>query len=230
MDDLFIARGFWGPRPESPERIADTLVAFLTDLDGVVGETLQWSSHRLPGASLTEPDHARQVLTAAFRENTDAPHLGVNQAYDAHGTRVGPAGITMGVGGFSDSPKVHNAFLVKWGGAEPTSLADPILRRLIAAWDPDWAAVTSRSLIRVLADLQPAGSPGPKVGYLTYLSEGRARAVPSGLDEHVRRLDNGGVIVGSGDDFLSADRLRGLAMDRRLDAAFGPTPTSRSKV
>jgi hypothetical protein len=121
---------------------------------------------------------------------------------------------------------------VKWREAEPKSLADPILRRLIAVWDPDWAAVTSRSLMVALADLQPTGSPGPKIGYLTYLAEGRARVLPSGLAEQALRLGNGGVILGSGGGtgFLPVDRLRDFARDRSHNAAFGPTPTSRSKV
>lgn len=231
MDDELIARGFWGPRPESPEAVADALLAFLAVLDDTVGERLRWSSYALPDRSITEPGIAVELITDAFRKNTDAPHLGIHQTYDAHGTRVGEAEISMAVGGWSDSPRFHNAFLVTWRGAEPAALADPILRRLVATWDPDWAAVTSDPLMCALDDLQPRGRPGPKVGYLTYLSEGRARAMPADRAGHLQRLENGGGVLGAseGDGLLPEDELRDLVTDRRLEAALGPTPTTRSK-
>lgn len=230
MDDLLIARGFWGPRRESPEPIADKLVAFLTGLDEVVGESLPWSSHHLPGKLLAEPVNALQVVSDAFRENTDAPHLGINQVYDAHGARVGKVRISMSVGGYSDSPRLHNTFLVKWRDAEEGALADPILRQLVSVWDPDWAAVTSRSLMEAMAEVQPRGKPGPKFGYLTYLSEGRAQVLTDGLEKHLLRLENGGVVIGSDEGgFLAEDKVGEFARDLRAGAAFGATPTSRSK-
>lgn len=230
MDEELIARGFWGPRQESPDRIADKLVAFVTGLDEVVGESVPWSSHRLPGKSIAEPANARQVISDAFRENTDAPHLGINQSYDAGGKRVKKFSIGLSAGGYSDSPNVRNAFIVKWRGADLAEFADPILRQLISVWDPDWAAVTSRSLLNALAEVQPAGKSGPKVGYLSYLSEGRAQALPGGMDEHLLKLDNGGVIIGSGesDGFLSVDKATEFARGLKHSAAFSPTPTSRS--
>ncbi|MFB6721181.1 Imm52 family immunity protein [Kribbella sp. NPDC056345] len=230
MNDL-IARGFWGPRQESPEVIADKLVALLADLDKVVGESLPWSSHHLPGKLLAEPVNALQVISDAFRDNTDAPQLGINQVYEARGARVGELRISMSVGGYSDSPKLHNTFLVRWSGAELGALAGPVLRRLVAAWDPDWAAVTSRSLMNAMAEVQPRGTPGPKVGYLTYLSEGRAQVLPGGLGKHLRELENGGVVIGSGEDdgFLSEDEVGAFARDLKSSAAFAAIPTSRSK-
>ncbi|TCC19499.1 Imm52 family immunity protein [Kribbella speibonae] len=231
VNDLLIARGFWGPRRESPDQVADRLVPFLEALNEVVGESLPWSSHALPGKLLTEPANARQVISDAFGENTDAPHLGIHQAYDARGATAGQLRITMGVGGYSDAPNVHNAFLVKWRAADDEPLADPILRHLVAAWDPDWAAVTSRSLMDALAEVQPRGTPGPKVGYLTYLSEGRAQVLPGGLEEHLLSLESGGVVLGSGEGngFLSEDKVGEFARDLRSTAAFAATPTSRSK-
>lgn len=224
-----IARGFWGPRQEPPDRIADRLLAFLDALDDVAGETLPWSSADLAGTVLADPVNARQVISAAFRANTDAPHLGINQHYDAHSESFGRISLGMTVGGYSDSARLHNAVVVKWRAAE--ALADPILRQVVAAWDPDWAAVTSRSLLRALADVQPAGSPGPKVGYLTYLSEGRAQVLPGGLDKHLVRLENLGVVIGSGrsDGFLSDGEAGELARVLRSSAALSAVPTSRSK-
>lgn len=231
VDEGLTARGFWGPRPESPDRIADRLVAFLTGLDGVVGESLPWSSHTLPGALLTEPANARQVLSEAFRENTDAPHLGVSQAYDAGGTRVGGISITMIVGGYSDNPRIKNGVVVNWYGADPEALAGPILRRFASAWDPDWAQVTSTPLMSALVDVQPVGKRHPHVGYLTYLPEERAQVLPSGLEKHLLRLESGGVVIGSGegDGFLSVDEVGDLARSLGSSEAFSATPTSRSK-
>lgn len=87
VDEELIARGFWGPRQETPEQIADKLVAFVTSLDEVVGESIPWSSHSLPGQSIAEPTNALQLISEAFRENTDAPHLGIRQSYRASGER-----------------------------------------------------------------------------------------------------------------------------------------------
>jgi hypothetical protein len=231
VDDKLTARGFWGPRQESPDLIADRLVAFLTGLDGVVGESLPWSSHALPGKVLTEPANARQVLSDAFRENTDAPHLGVSQAYDAGGTRVRQISITMIVGGYSDNPRIKNSVVVKWHAADPEALAGPILRRLASAWDPDWAQVTSTSLMSALVDVQPVGKRNPHVGYLTYLPEERAQVLPGGLEENLLRLESGGVVLGSGEGggFLSVEEAGELARSLESSEAFAATPTTRSK-
>ncbi|MFC0623147.1 Imm52 family immunity protein [Kribbella deserti] len=236
MDEPLIARGFWGPRQETPDRVADRLLAFLAGLDEVVGERVRWSASEASeasgasGRSLAGPDDARRMIADAFRANTDAPHLGINQAYDGSGQRVRKFRISMGVGRYSESPNAHNSFVVRWAGAE--ALADPILRRVAAAWDPDWGNVTSRSLRDALAGLQPAGRPGPDIGYLNYLSEGRAQALPSGLDLQVVTLDEGGVIIGSGvsGDLLPLEKTAELAEVLRPSPAFAPTPTSRTKL
>ena len=131
VNDLLTARGFWGPRRESPDQVADRLVAFLAALDGVAGEALAWSSPDLPGKLLAEPANALQVISDAFRENTDAPQLGINQVYEARGNRVSKVRVSMTVGGYSDSPKLRNAFLVRWRGAELD--ADPVVQQLVAA-------------------------------------------------------------------------------------------------
>ncbi|WP_350279746.1 Imm52 family immunity protein [Kribbella sp. HUAS MG21] len=229
MDEPLIARGFWGPRQETPDRIADRLLGFLAGLDEVVGESVRWSSPELPGESLTEPGNARRVIADAFLANTDAPHLGINQAFDGSGQRVRKFRISMGVGRYSEAPNAHNSFVVRWAGAE--ALAEPILRRLVAAWDPDWGNVTSRSLRDALGGPQGAGTPGPDVGYLNYLSEGRAQALPGDLDQQVAKLDEGGVVIGpdESDDLLSVEKAAALAEVLRPSAAFAPTPTARSK-
>ena len=231
VDEELIARGFWGPRQESAELVTDELVSFIAGLDEVLGEKLSWASPALPGKPLEERDNALQAISGAFRDNTDAPHVGISQSYRARGTRIGTAAITMIVGGYTESAKVRNSFVVKWRGADIAILAAPILRRLVSAWDPDWAAVTSRSFTDALAEVQPVGRPGPKLGYLSYLSEGRAQALPGGMDKHLTKLDNGGIVIGSGegDDFLSVDKATEFAKVLRLSAAFSPTPTTRSK-
>ena len=232
VDEELIARGFWGPRQEDVGQVARELGAFIAGLDEVLGEKISWSSPALPGKPLEERDNALQAISDAFRENIDAPHLGISQSYRARGNRIKTAAITMIVGGYSESAKVRNSFVVKWRGADIATLADPILRTLVSAWDPDWAAVTSRSFTDALAEVQPAGKPGPKLGYLSYLSEGRAQALPGGMDKHLTKVDNGGVVIGSGegDGFLSVAKATEFAKVLRLSAAFSPTPTTRSKV
>lgn len=232
VDEELIARGFWGPRQETAEQVADELVAFISGLDKLLGETITWSSPALPGKPLGERDNALQAISDAFQENKDAPHVGISQSYRARANRIDTAAITMIVGGYSESAKVRNSFVVKWRGADIAILAAPILRRLVSAWDPDWAAVTSRSFTDALAEVQPVGKPGPKLGYLSYLSEGRAQALPGGMDKHLTKLDNGGVVIGSGegDGFLSVAKATEFAKVLRLSAAFSPTPTTRSKV
>lgn len=230
MDEL-IARGFWGPRQESPVQIADKLVAFLAALDDVVGEALRWSSPHLADGLIADPANALQVIEEAFRRNVDAPHLGVTQAYDARGEKTEDSSITMSVGGYSEAPNVRNAFVLTWRGEDAGVFADPILRQLISVWEPDWAAVGPRSFMRALSEVQPVGTPEPKIGCLTYLSVGRAQALPGGIDKYVERLDDGGVVLGSGegDGFLSVDEATELAKMLRLSAAFSPTSTSRSR-
>ncbi|MGH3353161.1 MAG: hypothetical protein ACRDPS_21030 [Nocardioides sp.] len=231
MDEELTARGFWGPRQETPDQIADKLVAFVTGLNDVVGDDITWSAPGLRGQSLADPEVARQVISKAFADNTDAPHLGISQAYDARGKKIKMISITMGVGGYSDSPKMQNRFVLDWFGDGGSALADPILRHIVSVWDPDWADVTAMSFMEALIDVQPVGKPTPKVGYLTYLSEARAQALPGGLENHKTNLDGGGAIIGSGegDGFLSVDKATEFAKVLRLSPAFSPTPTDRSK-
>ncbi|MEU8226761.1 Imm52 family immunity protein [Kribbella sp. NPDC048915] len=228
-NEELMARGFWGPRQESAEPLADRLVGFLWGLDGAIGETLRWSSSRPPGKPIAEPVHALQMLADAFDGNTDAPHLGVTQSYQGRGEKTGDASITMSVGGFSDSPNVRNSVVLKW--RDGVDVAGVILRQLVSAWDPDWAAVAPRSFQRAMTEVQPVGSPGPKLGCLTYLSEGRAQALPGGMDKYVEKLDNGGVVIGSGegDGFLSLDKATELVEMLGSGTALSPVPTDRSK-
>ncbi|SDL22953.1 hypothetical protein SAMN05428985_111132 [Nocardioides sp. YR527] len=231
VDEELIARGFWGPRQETPERVAEELSAFIAGLGEVLGEKISWSSPTMPGKPLEDGDNVLKAISDAFRENTDAPNLGISQAYRGRGDRVMVA-ITLIVGGYTESAKVRNSIVVKWRGADIAQFAGPVLRQLASAWDPDWAAVTSRSLNEALAEVQPVGKPGPKLGYLNYLSQGRAKALPGGMDKHLDELDNGGVVIGSGegDGFLSVEKVTEFAKVLRLSAAFSPTPADRSKL
>jgi len=248
VHEELIARGFWGPRQEPPEQIADTLVAFLTGLDDVVGETIPWSSPEFPGKVLAEPVNARQVISDAFRENTDAPHLGINQEYDVRGYRFEMLSIGMGVGGYSDSPKVQNMFMLEWCGDDAVVFADPILRHLVSVWDPDWADVTSMSLLEALADVQPAGKPMPQVGYLSYLSEGagaglagRGGGAPAEARERRchHRLGRGRRLLAGGRDRrgrTASERQRGVLGDADFSQQVlsltnpGRCPTSEAPI
>ncbi|GAB3766928.1 hypothetical protein [Microlunatus parietis] len=226
MDKPLIVRGFWGPRPESAERITDRLLAFLALLDEVGDERLGWTSHRLPGASLAEPENARRVIDDAFRRNTDAPHLGITQTFEACGHGIEQLSITMSVGGYSDSPKVRNGIVVTWQRDDAAAPAGSILCHLVSVWEPDWAAVTSRSLLRELADVQPVGTPTPKLGYLSYLSAARAVALPDEFGPHLARLEDGGVMINSGEGagFLPVETIRELAGMLNDHPAARPVP------
>lgn len=227
-NERLIARGFWGPRQETPDQIADKLVTFLLALNKIFREDLPWSSHNLPAKLLTETTNAKQVISEAFQKNTDAPHLGINQAYDAQSKRLGKIHLTMNVGGYSDSPHIKNALVLNWHATDVSMLAEPILRQIISVWDPDWGSVTSQNLMRALAEVRPAGTRTPALGYLTYLSGKRAQTLPGDLDT----LDNGGVILGAGEDgsFLPIEELIEYAKLLKPTEAFAPTPTSRSKL
>lgn len=227
-----VIRGFWGPRQESPEAIADKLVAFIMRLDGVLGESVAWTSHRMPGESLADPTVARQVVTAAFEENTDAPHVGISQSYDGKATNFEAVSIGMVVGAHSDVKNVKNSIVFKLRGAEVERFGVDVLRAIVAEWDPDWGDVTTMPFMKELAGVQPRGKPVPKMGLVTYLSEGRARALPGGLEKHLQKLDNGGVLIGSGenDGFLTVAKATEFAKVLKLSAAFAETPTTRSKL
>ncbi|MFC7622323.1 hypothetical protein [Microlunatus sp. GCM10028923] len=224
MDEPMIARGFWGPRPESAERITDRLLAFLTGLDDDLEERVPWTSHKLPGRSLVESGKLGTLIDDAFRRNTDAPPLGITQAYDARGRRFEQLSITMNVGG--SSPRVRNGFVMTWSGDAAAAPAERILRRLVATWEPDWAAVAPRSLLRELADVQPVGTPTPKLGSLSYLSAATAVALPDGFGPHLLRLEDGGVMINSGEGtgFLPVQTLRELARSLNDHPAARPAP------
>jgi hypothetical protein len=51
------------------------------------------------------------------------------------------------------------------------------------------------------------------------------------LERHLVKLDDGGVVIGSGEGsgFLSVEKAAELARDLGTSTAFSPTPTSRSK-
>ncbi|WP_116950650.1 Imm52 family immunity protein [Jiangella endophytica] len=230
VDEALVMRGFWGARQESAKAVADKLVAFTARLDGVVGERVSWTTRDM--RSLADPLEFEQVVAAAFDENTDAPHLGASQFYDGSAKGLEAASIGMVVGGYSDSGNVKNSIVVKIRSADVERFGAAVLRAVVSEWDPDWGDVTSSSLMRALADAQPRGKPIPKMGYMTYLSEARAQALPDGLEKHLQRLDNGGVVIGSNekDGFLTAATATELAELLRSSAAFAATPASSSKL
>jgi hypothetical protein len=233
MHEPFYLGAYWGARRETVEECAERLADCL--------ESMKRCSS-LMGAWATKPGRGVHPVTVCGADDVgalrDLLRAGTNQR-DADGSAIAelgfslalwngnremPIGLSVTCGAWTTAPGVMNSFVIDLptpaAGAElydiETALA--LMRATVAAWQPDWATLTSYEL----ADALDAPPRVPTLGWITFLGDPRpvpARAL-SGRSEKVP----GGALLVSADQVQQADATKMMRLRDELQSAGSLTP------
>jgi len=226
--ETYYAGAYWGPRKESPEECAQRTVAFLQLMASSDPFLAQWykpTRSRKKGHKflLVPPD--LPTLTEAFRRGVNREDggpaiesLGFNVGLDNGGSNRAHAFLRIFCGAYSEA--VSNLCLLstlKPGPDEDRVLSAPVLegvvRRMVQAWEPDWAVATSSKHRDLLSEKDKAG---PLVGWVTYLSRQRGVVPPLPAPVRIERVEDKGTLVILTPDRLTADNPEHLELARRV--------------
>ncbi|MEU3103648.1 hypothetical protein [Streptomyces griseoflavus] len=200
-----VVRGFWGPRQESAERLAarwsTTLERFAALLpDAVAGGPAgaRWRTAPASGpAGTVGPDEAALLGALSTAREAD-PWAAANGTSlrlladaPAPGWKVEIAGLA---GGTPDSLlQSLVATITSPDGASPPDAA--LLTAVAEAWDPDYGDVGDRTVTAALKQEAGFRVGTPSVGWVGYLSAGRAARVPADLSAGRAELPTGGLLL-----------------------------------
>ncbi|OAH13792.1 Imm52 family immunity protein [Streptomyces jeddahensis] len=220
-----VVRGFWGPRKESAEALA-----------GRWKQTLDRLADLLPaaasGAGASEVRTWRHIHAsgpATDLRSDEASLLGALRAVqEADGwtdrTGTGLRLVTAGepgweievsgrAGGTSES--LLQAVVIGVKSPDDADVPDAELLTMVAeVWEPDFGGVTDDDVLDGLEDDADFGPDEPSVGWVGYLSPGRAALLPDGMAAARKEVRAGGVLLeiatrGDVDDVVQANvRLR----------------------
>jgi hypothetical protein len=230
MIESWSVSGFWGPRPESAVDCARRWLTFFRALEAPGVEELRgWgipmgSPRDVPDLPLGLPRLEAEVAAGG------APDDDLGFTFGAWNRREGRQSVsfTSSCGGSSDAV-LNNVFLgLQAATADDVRrwarLAGDLLTALAGAWQPDWGYFVSDSV----RDQQEREDPrSPVAGYVTYLSPGRAAALPRDVGARVSTTPDGGALLSlvepDGSLPKAQDALR-LAKTLTKSGAFAPTP------
>ncbi|MEU3843293.1 hypothetical protein AB0E88_25035 [Streptomyces sp. NPDC028635] len=200
-----VVRGFWGPREESAEALADRwkrtldrLASLLPALAPEPGEVWTWQQIHESGPATALRADAESILAA----------LRSVQAEDGWSGSTG-YGLSLVVGGVSGwradirgaaggAPEfVLQNLILEVEAPEGAVIPEAELLTLVAeSWEPDFGDVTDDDVLDALEDEADFGVGEPSVGRFGYLSPGRAALVPADLPDVTRTgLPAGGLLL-----------------------------------
>ncbi|WP_299533789.1 hypothetical protein [uncultured Streptomyces sp.] len=203
-----LVRGFWGPRVESVEELAQRWAATLEAVAGLLpqagaGESAPWSWQWVrasgPAAPVTgDPAGLAEALAAARTADdwSDAVGTGLRLM------RTGAPGWTVEISGTAGGAPQFLLQSLVIGVDAPEEAKVPeadLLAALARIWQPDFGDVSDNALLDALEDDAGHLVGDPAVGRFGHLSPGRAALLPDGVPPE-RELPDGGVLVAFGDD------------------------------
>ena len=228
--ETYYAGAYWGPRKESPEECARRTVAFLHLMASSDPFLAQWykntrSRKKGPKPPLVPPD--LPMLTEAFRRGVNREgrgpaieSLGFNVGLNNGGSNRVYAFLSIFCGAYSEA--VSNFCLlspIEPGPDGDRVLSAPVLegvvRRMVQAWEPDWAVATSAKHRELLSD-KDKNRGGALVGWVTYLSRQRGVVPPLPAPVRIERVEDKGTLVILTPDRLTADNPEHLELARRV--------------
>lgn len=201
-----VVRGFWGPRQESAEELAARWSTMLERFAALLPEAAagggpgagQWRT--APASGPAETVRAdRAALFGALRTAREAdPWAAANgtslrllAADPAPGWKVEVAGLA---GGTPDS--LLQSLIATITSPDGAGLPDAALLTAVAeAWDPDHGDVGDRAVTAALKKEAGFRIGTPSVGWIGYLSAGRAARVPAGLTADRTELPTEGLLL-----------------------------------
>ncbi|MGW5273353.1 Imm52 family immunity protein [Streptomyces sp. NPDC004044] len=193
-----VVRGFWGPREESVEAVAGRWKLMLDRLAGllpVLGAGGTWSQVRESGPA-TELGTDEASLLAALKVQLQEARYASDGAglflvtRDGQGWEIEARGLAGGASEF-----LFNSMVIGIKSPEDADVPDAELLTAVAeVWGPDFGDVTDDDVLDALED-NGLGVADPGVGWVGYLSPGRAALLPDGLTAARKELAGGGVLL-----------------------------------
>ncbi|WP_043259960.1 Imm52 family immunity protein [Streptomyces hokutonensis] len=198
-----LVRGFWGPREESVEELADRWAATLDRLALLLPEAAlpgEWNVVRASGGPATplstdaDTHSLRAVLQAARAADDWAKGTGTALRL----TAAGAPGWTVEVSGLAggDSEFLLQSLVI--GIRPPAGAALPATELLTAVaefWAPDFGDVTDDDVLDALEDEAEYRVGEPCVGRVGYLSPARGELVPDDLTAARTAVPGGGLLL-----------------------------------
>ncbi|WP_351226102.1 hypothetical protein [Streptomyces sp. NPDC002133] len=199
-----VVRGAWGPREESVETLAGRWKLTLERLTGLLptvvsgpGEVGTWRHIRESEPFINfQPDEAS--LRGVLRDTREADGW-----TDRTGTRLtlASAGETgwnaelRGRGG-GTSEFLLQTMMIAIESPDDAEIPDVELLTVLAeVWAPDFGDVSNDDVLDALEDEGGFGPDEPSVGWVGYLSPGRAALVPDGMTAPRKELGVGGILL-----------------------------------
>ncbi|MGW2838905.1 hypothetical protein ACWCWD_14020 [Streptomyces sp. NPDC001493] len=201
-----VVRGFWGPRVETVEELAERWELTLQQVAAVLGGAAAgpgwaWRRVRASGADDAPLAPGREPLAEVLREArtaddwSDRVGTGLRLiAAPANGVRVEISGLAGGAPEFLLQSVV--AAVDAPDGAEVPE--GELLAALAGAWQPDFGDVSDDDLLDTLEDEAGYTVGDPVVGRYAYLSPVRAALVPDGIEKDREELPGGGLLLALG--------------------------------
>lgn len=198
-----VVRGFWGPRPEPVERLAerwnltlDRLTRLLPAAGGGAPRTWRTVTSSGPDKGGVGPDPASllEALRTAQAAEDWSDRTGTALRLVAEGTGGWKIEVSGRAGGAPES--VLQSMVITVVSPDGAEVPDTELLTAVAEfWDPDFGDVTDDDVMDALEDEAGFTVGEPSVGWLGYLSPGRAARLPDDLTAVRNDVRAGGVLL-----------------------------------
>ncbi len=232
MKDTYYLGAYWGPRKESARECTLRLEHLLRSLAQVDPALAQWfkparsRKKALPNPLELKPEALeKHIQRHALKDDAGfvMEELGFTFSLWNGDRAEGDVSLELGCG--KGSRWVSNVCLMHLppeGAVAERLLTAPVLsqvlRCIIAAWDPDWAVVTS-SPHRELVSEQ--GTVGLFAGWLTYHSHRRGAVPPLPAPVRIERVEEQGTLIILTPERLTAGSPEHVALARRVMELLG---------
>ena len=199
-----VVRCFWGPREESVEALAgrwkltlDRLAGLLPAAGSGAGGVWTWRHIHASGpATELRPDEA-SVLSAlraaqAADDWSDVTGWGLRLVTaDEPGWKIEVSGLAGGAPEF-----LLQSMVIGINSPDDVEIPDAELLTVVAeVWEPDFGDVSDDDVLDALEDDAGFAVGDPCVGWVGYLSPGRAAVLPDGMSAARKEMSGGGVLL-----------------------------------
>ncbi|MFE2292118.1 hypothetical protein [Streptomyces sp. NPDC059452] len=221
-----VVRGFWGPRPESAEALAERWRQTLQGLAALVPEAADaWSQVHAdgPATAITADGEALLGAVRTARSAADWSDLtGTGLRLVGTGTPGWEAEVS-GVAGGAPEFLLQSLAVILYAPDNAPVPEEDILTLLARVWEPDFGDVSDDDVLDALEDEAGFSAGDPVVGRTGYLSPARAALVPEDLEAVRQELPGGGELLSIAAPGDSAAVVR--AYERLREAgALAPLP------
>ncbi|WP_433403982.1 hypothetical protein [Streptomyces sp. CA-146814] len=193
-----VVRGFWGPRPEPADVLAERWRRTLEGLAGLVPQAADaWSQVHANGpatAFTPEGDALLDAVRAAQSAAGWSDLTGTGLRLVGTGTPGWEAEVS-GVAGGAPEFLLQSIAVVLYAPDDAPVPEEDVLALLARVWEPDFGDVSDDDVLDALEDEAGFSVGDPAVGRAGYLSPARAALVPDGLEAVGQELPGGGLLL-----------------------------------